>query len=184
MTPQSRCWTCGKIFQADPWNAGKYCCRPCWWKARRQQTGVRFWAKVLKTDTCWLWTGRKAGGYGRTGTQRTLGTASAHRVAWILTFGEIQDGLRVLHKCDNPPCVNPDHLFLGTDSDNMADKCKKQRQARGERQGLSPFVESDIIEIRRLRATGLSFPKIARMYGVPHQTIMRIVKRQVWKHVG
>lgn len=95
----------------------------------------RFWAQVNKTDTCWLWTGRMnpVRGYGRCYYRKR--DIDTHRIAWELTYGPIPDGLVVCHRCDNPPCVNPDHLFLGTQADNVADKVAKNRQAKGETHG-------------------------------------------------
>ena len=90
----------------------------------------RFWSKVLfSADGCWLWSRSTThGGYGQfgvgSGPQRMM---KAHRMAWLLTFGEIPNDLRVLHHCDNPPCVRPDHLFLGTLSDNSQDMVAKGR---------------------------------------------------------
>jgi len=87
----------------------------------------RFWAKVDRTDDCWLWTAcRTTHGYGQFRPERSRG-AQAHRVAWELTNGPIPAGMLVLHRCDNPPCVNPAHLFLGTQSDNMRDMYAKGR---------------------------------------------------------
>lgn len=90
----------------------------------------RFWLHVDKSGDCWLWTGATDhNGYGkvdyRTPLRRTLG---AHRISWMLRYGDIPNGLKVLHKCDNPKCVNPDHLFLGTHQDNMDDMVAKGRQ--------------------------------------------------------
>ena len=90
----------------------------------------RFWGKVAKRDgeECWEWQGsRKGGGYGSIGIKG--GTVAAHRASWVLTNGAIPDNLWVLHKCDNPPCVRPDHLFLGTRLDNVRDMCAKGRNA-------------------------------------------------------
>lgn len=83
----------------------------------------RFWPKVQKTDVCWLWIGATSAGYGRIGR----GRAKDHEVSWELHNGPVPHGLWVLHKCDNPPCVRPDHLFLGTQSDNMKDAEAKGR---------------------------------------------------------
>jgi hypothetical protein len=88
----------------------------------------RFWAKVLKTDDCWLWTGalsRRNCGYGRLRFKGRM--VAAHRLSWQLTQGQIPRGLHVLHLCDEPQCVNPSHLFLGTQSENNRDMAEKGR---------------------------------------------------------
>jgi hypothetical protein len=87
---------------------------------------VRFWAKVCKTDTCWLWTGVKSVGYGHMwdGSGRPK---HAHRLSWEIHHGPIPSGMDVLHRCDTPACVRPDHLFIGTASDNMLDAVSKGR---------------------------------------------------------
>lgn len=98
--------------------------------SRRRPLTDRFWEKVAKSDGCWLWTGsRQRNGYGFlfAGTRKEPHPERAHRVSWRIHFGEIPDGLWVLHKCDNPPCVNPEHLFLGTRTDNMRDCARKGR---------------------------------------------------------
>ena len=86
----------------------------------------RFFAKVKKTSTCWLWTGAtNRAGYGRFGVSGD--NRLAHRVSWLLEHGQLSDSDHVLHRCDNPPCVNPAHLFLGTNHDNVMDKMSKGR---------------------------------------------------------
>lgn len=95
----------------------------------------RFWARVRKTESCWVWKGATCGpsGYGRIARGRRgefhkKNSALVHRLSWELHNGPIPEGLLVLHRCDNPPCIRPDHLFLGTAKDNSDDKCAKGRQ--------------------------------------------------------
>lgn len=98
----------------------------------------RFWSKARKTDGCWVWlAGKDKDGYGNfsVGQRATARPVRAHRVAWELTHGSIPDGLFVLHECDNPPCVRPDHLFLGTNQNNMDDMVAKGRGSIGIRNG-------------------------------------------------
>lgn len=96
----------------------------------------RFWSKVAKAgqDECWPWTAyRNRKGYGQFGLKRDV--VPAHRIAYFLVKGPIPDGFQVCHKCDNPPCCNPGHLFTGTNSDNVGDKCAKERQSKGNSHG-------------------------------------------------
>lgn len=95
-------------------------------KPHNYATPEKFWARVARSDGCWLWTGGTGPrGYG---VVRYQGAAfRAHRLAWILTHGPIPEGLFVCHHCDNPPCCNPAHLFLGTGADNMRDMANKRR---------------------------------------------------------
>lgn len=142
----------------------------------------RFWPKVDKTETCWLWTaGKDNKGYGclATGT----GFDRAHRVAWILCNGEIKDGLEVCHKCDNPSCCNPDHLFLGTHAENMGDCVKKERQSRGEKNGHAIITEEIVRSIRRLASQGMNRTSIANKFSLGKTHVDKIIWRTRWKHV-
>jgi hypothetical protein len=106
---------------------------------------ARFWARVEKTQACWNWRGSvRHFGHGHL---NVLGVVTmAHRFSWTLTNGSIPDGLNVLHHCDNPRCVRPDHLFLGTHADNVADMNAKGRHARGERHGRAKLTDAQRAE--------------------------------------
>jgi hypothetical protein len=141
----------------------------------------RFWAKVATGDGCWLWTGaRDHKGYGVLRRGRKYSHARAHRVSYELHHGPIPDGLFVCHTCDNPPCVNPDHLFLGTNAENTADRHRKGRDARGTRNGLAKLTEA---EVRAILADPRTQTAIARDYGVNPVTIHYIKVGRNWAHL-
>ena len=143
----------------------------------------RFWFYVEKTPRCWGWIGyRNAKGYGviNLGGERVM----AHRMSWELAGGIIPKGKFVLHRCDNPGCVKPKHLFIGTLADNNTDMAEKGRgrngDARGERNTSSKLTEDDI---RAIRAATENGPTLAARYGVARQTIYAIQYRRLWKHI-
>lgn len=145
---------------------------------------VYFWSKVDKSSNCWIWTASKTNGrYGQFYAQgkRCL----THRYSWLIHNGDIPKGLCVCHTCDNPPCVNPKHLWLGTNADNMRDKIKKGRLrvGIGERNGKSKLVTKQINSIRALYLKGYVQTVLAKKYDVCQQTISHIVTRKFWKHV-
>lgn len=146
---------------------------------------IRFWDKVEKTETCWLWTASKfPRGYGRF---RVNGADDgAHRFSYRLHYGDFSAGLLVCHACDVPACVNPAHLFLGTPQDNMADKMTKGRYRGvcGEAQGLSKLDEAQVRKIRKLHSEStLSYAAIGVRFGVSHATVGSVVRRETWRHV-
>lgn len=149
----------------------------------KQTTRDKFWKKVNKTDTCWLWTSQLRNGYGMfTINYKPL---SAHRVSWELHNGPIPKGLLVCHKCDIPSCVNPEHLFLGTIQDNTNDRDSKGRfkVLNGELNGSAILTEKDVLDIRsRERYNGFQ-TKLAEEYGVSNSTISAILHRRIWKHI-
>ena len=152
-------------------------------------TEMRFWAKVERGQECWIWTGARRKGRFQYGRFLLDGKARlAHRIAWQLTNGPIPDGMCVLHRCDNPPCVNPEHLFLGTHADNMLDCSAKGRlpaaqgvpYLRGERHPNHKLTADDV---RAIRASRASSPDIAAQYGLHRGTVHDIRTRRAWRHV-
>jgi hypothetical protein len=150
----------------------------------------RFWNKVklpdyIGTDECWEWQASLwVTGYGKfllNGHEML-----SHRIAYELSIGPIPEGMHVLHHCDNPPCVNPSHLFLGTQVDNMHDMFSKNRQnhAYGEAIGAAKLTEVSVIEIRYLYATGgHSQRELGTIFGIDHSVISDIVTRKTWTHI-
>ena len=146
---------------------------------------VRFWEKVKKGPTCWEWTASKdRKGYGR--ITSTLGTRNlkAHRVSYELHNGPITPGLWVLHVCDNPGCVRPDHLFLGTNADNVRDMLNKGRSRKGETNGAaSRLTTLDVRYILEARRHGESLRSIAARFHVSCSTVYAITSGRTWSHV-
>jgi HNH endonuclease len=142
----------------------------------------RFWAKADKSGDCWTWRGgRHVCGYGQFWLGGRL--RLAHRVAWELEHGPVPDGLGVLHRCDNRPCVNPAHLFLGTQVDNNADMVAKGRGVAGSTHGMARLTEADVLDIRVVYALGGGQRDIARAYGMAQQHVSSIVNRVKWRHL-
>ncbi len=151
----------------------------------------RFWPKVDKRgpDECWNWTaGRNGVGCGalRVSSPPPRRRVYAHRVSYEMANGPITDGLWVLHKCDNPRCVNPNHLFLGTVKDNSDDMVAKGRDKRAitvRRAKVAKVTEADVLEIRARAADGERYVAIARDYPIGAKNVATICRRQSWEHV-
>lgn len=143
----------------------------------------RFWSKVDKSGEHWLWIGNTDNfGYGRfsiNGNKRER----SHRYSYILTYGSISNNLCVLHKCDIPNCVKPNHLFLGTRLSNSIDARSKRRFAIGNNIKSTKLSEQDIKEIRSLIKDGYTLVYIAKRFGVVHSTIHCIKAGITWKHI-
>lgn len=133
---------------------------------------------------CWEWRkSRSRQGYGQIGFNRK--TCLLHRVSWTVFVGPLDKDILVLHKCDNPPCCNPEHLFLGTDKDNILDAFAKGRiiRKKGEQNYHAKLKEENIIEIRVLHEKGLSFEEIGKIFYTSRTNVRAIVNRKAWKHV-
>lgn len=135
-------------------------------------------------DACWVWKGTLSkSGYGVVGWMRRL--YRAHRLAFEVAVGPIPQGLEVCHRCDNRACVNPDHLFLGSHAENMADMSRKGRGSKllGERHPQAQLTESQVREIRRRYAAGAHRQELADDFGVSLDCMKAVIYRRTWKHV-
>ena len=137
--------------------------------------------EILPWTGCWIWMkGSDSRGYGHISVDGK--TLKSHRVSWEVKHGNIQSGLVVCHKCDITSCVNPDHLFLGTQKDNMGDASKKGRmfKAKGELNPIAKLNSSDVIFIRK---SNLFIAKLAKMFGVSQGLISRVRNNGCWTHI-
>lgn len=177
-----------------------------------EKTIARFWKKVDKAGPvpahcpelgpCWVWTAArfKTGGYGAFGigtTETAKSVARAHRVSWLISNGLLLDGECVLHRCDNPACVRPAHLFIGDRAVNNDDMRRKNRHSHGKQHGAriaanqirgsdhvaAKITEATVREIKSLRAAGRSQSSIARAVGIDTSQVSRIVRGLAWAHV-
>ncbi|HEX8653528.1 MAG TPA: HNH endonuclease signature motif containing protein [Pyrinomonadaceae bacterium] len=144
----------------------------------------RFWSKVelsSESNGCWLWRGRVLrSGYGTAWKDGTY--QYAHRIAYELKYGEIPEGMCVCHKCDNPPCCRPDHLFIGSQEENMHDMRRKGRNSHPLK-----LTEQAVLEIRRRYAdrklVKVTMQQLGDEYGVYKGYISKIIHRQKWRHI-
>lgn len=166
----------------------------------------RFWSKVhiLGPDDCWVWTAaRLKRGYGVIGRggRGQKGSRLAHRIAYELSNEPIPDGLLVCHRCDNPPCCNPSHLFIGTGKDNAQDALRKglcytpeyfncegrkaaYKKIQGEGHGMCRLTEGTVLQIRRLFQQGHRQADLMRQFGVSRVHIFQVIRNKRWKHLG
>jgi len=195
-----KCRNCGGVFQPEG-SFQPFCSFAC-----------NFWSKVDRRteNECWPWlAATDDDGYGRF-SNWSVGVNKSHRsnrLAWKLSNGEIQDDVLVCHTCDNPPCCNPGHLFLGTPKENSEDMVKKSRQSKvgnrgnvkgdlhgsktkpecvlkGETHGQSKLTEWEVRFSRYWHSVGFKYAEIAKVMGVHDTVISKIVRRKAWAHVN
>jgi hypothetical protein len=173
----------------EPVRRGKRFLRGHHWKTLTLQD--RFWPHVVKTETCWLWTGAKAwNGYGILFERQHAGRQRVHRLSYEWHVGPIPEGLDVCHRCDVRNCVRPDHLFLGTRADNLADMRAKGRaedgtkRVRGEQHHLAILDTPTVRTIRARVAGGERQSAVARDMGLSKSVVSRVVRRASWAHVA
>jgi hypothetical protein len=164
-------------------------------------TLARFWRKIENTDPakCWNWlAGVSKYGYGklRVKVDGQWKIMASHRLSYMIHRGDIPEGVNVLHSCDNPPCVNPEHLFLGTQLDNVKDMHEKGRdnnQRKGPRRTLllhgvenylRKLTEADVVEIRTRKGLGQTAASMASDYLVSKSTIERVLNGKCWSKVA
>ena len=148
----------------------------------------RFWSHVDKSGDCWEWKCRRdKAGYGRFALGRER--KRAHRISYLITHGEIPQGLFICHHCDNPGCVRPEHLYAGTRLQNKADCVARGRHKlppvmRGEAHPRSKLTKQQVIEIRRrYKEGGITYANLGSVYGMSKRTIEHIVRGRSWQHV-
>lgn len=144
----------------------------------------RFWANVAigAPDECWPWRRAKPGKYGFFQADRRC--THAHRYAWIFTHSDIDTGICVCHKCDNPPCCNPNHLFLGSHAENAADKVAKGRQSRATTHGRARLTTSQVREIRAMYRAGQLPRLIAQALGLNLSTVACVAYGRTWRSLS
>lgn len=139
---------------------------------------------VIRAEICWKWSGTMGkDGYPIMSCNKTYGSDRAHRASWIIHNGPIPKGMMVCHKCDNRECTNPEHLFLGTPAANTADMIAKNRKSVGTQVPTAKLNEESVKAIRQLLNLKMSYPKIAKLFNVGINAIVRIKRGETWKHV-
>lgn len=190
---KASCQHCGAEFLAYPSELARgrkrFCRKTCYYASLRTRgTPIeeRFWKYVQKTDTCWLWTGHTHNGYGTIQSGYRV-PVLAHRLSWEMHNDPIPKGMLVCHNCpggDNPSCVNPAHLWLGSQAQNNQDMFTKKRHMYGELSTSSKLTEVAVIDIRaRFAAGNATRAELAKEYGVCRATISDIARGKSWKHI-
>jgi hypothetical protein len=207
-TQEIQCAKCGTYFTPRS-KTVRFCSDQCRYSRGETPIEERFWKFVVKADGCWSWLGCTApNGYGLIYDKKLDRKIPAHRLSYEMHIGPVPEGYFVCHRCDNPPCTNPEHLFVGTPKDNSQDMAKKGRSgltrhperaargtrnarfthpettARGEESGQAKLTESQVREIRQLHNTGAHSQKsLGKKFGVCKATIYYIVNNLSWQHI-
>ena len=180
------CVICKNTFINRSDRVARFCSRKCYgeYLSGLKTTEERFMAKIIKTNTCWLWIGSRCkGGYGHFQVRKK--PYIAHRLSYTLFKGPIPEGHEVCHKCDNPSCVNPEHLFTGTHSDNIQDSDRKGRRemTKGENNCNAKLTVHEVLEIRKIYTSKLGNQKeLAQRFNMSRTGIGYIVNRG-WRHI-
>lgn len=197
------CKTCKKEYEVECWRKiSSFCSKECKYKKssswllknsfiienatsqeKRERLKSHFDKQVIRKNGCWEWKGKSEKGYPKMTCRKKLGSNLGHRASWIIHNGDIPEGLSVLHGCDNKICTNPEHLFLGTNQDNVNDMLNKRRNPIGSKVGTSKLFEFQVKDIKIKLKNGISPCKLAKEYNVTLQAISLIKNGKNWKHV-
>lgn len=160
-----------------------------WVRSDMVRFWLRFWARVEQMPSgCWEWRGAKTHrGYGRIVVLRPDGRhrpLAAHRIAYVYDGGELDEGIDLLHSCDNPACVRPEHLHPGDQAANMREMHVRGRAARGEKHGRAKLTVEQVRIIKRWAGDGVTTKSLARLFRVSEATARGVLSGRVWKHVS
>ena len=187
---KTSCPKCGTEFEAPTYrfkNGNKPHCSISCSKSGRVVKPLleRFWDKVVKSDGCWIWVGTlRPDGYGVIGIgRREEGLTRAHVLSWTLVNGEVPAGMCLCHKCDTPPCVRPDHMFIGTKADNARDRDKKDRVQHGVGHYAAKIGPKEVRAMRKLRESGMIYREIGEAFGLSRNGASHAIRGLTWKRV-
>lgn len=170
--------------RTSAWCKNKLCVNPDHLTSGDEE---RFWSKVQKTNDCWVWTGlHDKDMYGKFHLSKDTSDkhVRAHQFSWFLFSGRwLPKNLCLCHTCDKPYCVNPSHLFIGTNKDNTQDKVNKNRQAKGTSIFASKLNDEKVKKIRELFNQGQTKTQLSNLFGVVRTTIGAIVRGKTWRHL-
>lgn len=177
---------CGNSFRITD-SVQRFCSRSCAAQyreiVRQLNAWQRMWSRIIIVDSgCWEWCGATdRDGYGKL---RYRGEISAHRSAWTMCYGKIPESKWILHKCDNPRCCNPLHLFLGDSTDNVMDMVSKGRNSHGDSHACAILNSGDIVQIKRLAMQGIKQSSMASLFKVHPSTINHVIHHRTWNHLA